>query len=329
MARSENQKLKSMYILEFLMENTDNSHYVTMGEILDYLHSHHIEAERKSIYGDIQALKGKGYDIEGVSDKGRYKYHLINRPFELAELKLLVDTVQSSRFITESKSTELIKKIETLCSTFEAKELNRQVYVSGRIKTMNESIYYNVDNLHIAINQNLQISFQYCKWMVNKKTCLKREGSIYQVSPWALIWNNENYYLVAYDKSEDKIKHFRVDKILRICVLEEEREGKDFFDESKVVEYGQKMFSMYGGTEECVKLKCHKELVGIIFDRFGKEISIVPVDEDYFTVKVDVVVSRQFLAWVMGLGEGVRIVEPCSVVEMMRAEVKRLWEEYR
>ena len=328
MAKGSNQKMKIIYLMWLFTEKTDATHYITMTDILDYLSSNDISAERKSIYADIEALRNYGFDIKGFQQKGKYLYHLVNRKFELAELKLLVDAVQSSKFITAKKSNELIKKIGSLASTYESKELQRQVYVSNRIKTMNESIYYNLDQLHKAINWNKKITFQYSQWTVDKKIKLKKGGALYKVSPWALMWDNANYYLVAFDLEEEKIKHFRVDKMRHINLTEDKRDGKTQFEKFDMGVYATKMFGMFGGKEEKVRLECKNDLVGVIIDRFGKDAMIIPIDDEHFRINVDVEVSQQFLAWVIGLGEGAKILSPESVVEMMRIEARRLMEQY-
>jgi len=328
MARASNQKMKIVYVMQLFLDKTDESHFITMNDIIKFLRNKDIKAERKSIYSDIEALRNYGYDIEGFQNKGTFFYHLVNRKFELAELKLLVDAVQSSKFITAKKSNDLIKKIESFASNHEAKELQRQVYVTNRIKTMNESIYYNVDNLHKAINSNSQITFKYAQWTINKKTKFKRDGALYKVSPWALMWDNENYYMVAYESENEKIKHFRVDKMFYITLTNEARDGKEQFKMFDMAVYAKKMFGMFGGIEEKVTLECNNDLVGVIIDRFGKEITIIQLDEEHFTINVDIEVSQQFLAWVIGLGSGAKIILPLSVVEMMKEEAKRLMRQY-
>ena len=328
MAKGSNQKMKMIYLMKLFMEKTDLSHYITMPDIIKYLAAHDIQAERKSIYTDIEALKKYGMDIEGVQQKGSYQYHLVSGTFELAELKLLVDAVQSSKFITIKKSKELIKKLESFASEYEARELQRQVYVTNRIKTMNESIYYNVDGIHEAINHNRKISFQYSQWTVSKKEKLKHNGALYTVSPWALMWANENYYLVSYDSESSMIKHFRVDKMKSIQVEQEGRDGSDQFKMFDMGEYAKQTFSMFSGTPERVKLLCENSLIGVIIDRFGKDSMVIPYDEDHFTVSMDVEVSLQFLAWVIGLGSGAKVISPVSEVERMKMEAKRLMEQY-
>ena len=329
MAKGSNQKLKIIYLMKILLEKTDETHSITMAEIISSLESYGITAERKSIYSDIECLRQYGMDIIGEQQDRSYHYHVGSRQFELAELKLLVDAVQSAKFITAKKSRELIKKLEGLASKYEASQLQRQVFVTERIKTVNESIYYNVDVLHAAIGSNSQITFQYFQWDVNKKMVLKREGALYEVSPWAHSWDDENYYLVAYDSAENKIKHFRVDKMLHIEISDKKREGKEHFKQFDMALYAKKVFGMFGGEEQVVKLECSNYLAGAIIDRFGKDVIMSKVDDNHFTVNVKVAVSRHFLAWIIALGEGAKIVGPETVVEQMRAETERLVRQYQ
>ncbi|MCD8153492.1 MAG: WYL domain-containing protein [Clostridiales bacterium] len=329
MAKGANQKLKIMYLMKILLEQTDEDHSISMSEILSALNQYGITAERKSIYNDLESLRQFGMDIIGEHRDRMYYYHVGKRQFELAELKLLVDSVQSAKFITVKKSNELIKKIESLASRHEASQLQRQVYVANRIKTMNGSIYYNVDEIHGAIAANRQIRFQYFQWNVKKEMKLRRDGAYYQISPWALSWDDENYYLIAFDSAEGKIKHFRVDKMLRIESVKDRREGREQFKEFDMAVYARKMFGMYGGREENVKLCCENKLVGAIIDRFGKEVSIMKEDEQHFSVNVKVAVSNQFIHWVMALGAGAKIVGPESVVAEVKEEIARLEKQYK
>lgn len=324
-----NQKLKILYLMRILMEKTDESHSLTMQEIIEELKAYGISAERKSVYNDIENLRVYGLDIIGVKENHTYYYHTGKRQFELAELKLLVDSVSAARFITAKKSNELIKKIEGFASVYEARQLHRQVYAAERIKTANEAIYYNVDRIHTAIGENVQITFQYFNWDVNKQQVLRRDGALYKVSPWALTWDDENYYLVAFDSTEDKIKHFRVDKMLHIELTHERRKGARTFQMFDMGAYAQKMFGMFRGEEEIVQIKCVNELAGVMIDRFGKDVLLVKTDDEHFQVNVKVAVSRQFLAWVMALGEGAVIIGPDSVVERVKKEVHRLKEQYK
>ena len=328
MSKSFNQKLKLLYLRQILLDNTDENHSITMQEIISELEKYGITAERKSLYNDIECLRLYGMDIEGEQKDRKYYYNVINRPFELVELKLLVDAVQSAKFITASKSNQLIKKIESLASKYEASKLQRQVYVADRVKTMNEKIYYNVDAIHAAIVDNSKITFQYYQWNEKKEKVLRRNGDLYEVSPWALSWDDENYYLIAYDSESDKIKHFRVDKMLNISNTGERREGREKFDGFNMAVYARKVFGMFSGEEETVKLECENSFAGVIIDRFGGDVTMIKSDENHFTVNVNVAVSMQFISWVMALGNGVKIIGPENVVEKVREEIARLNEQY-
>lgn len=329
MPKGTNQKLKLLYLMKILLEKTDEEHGLTLPEILSELEKYDITAERKSLYTDFDALRLFGLDVIGEQKNRAYYYYIGSRDFEMAELKLLVDAVQSSKFITEKKSRQLIKKLEGFASKYEAKELHRQVYVQGRIKTMNESIYYNVDKLHQALGQNVKIKFQYFQWNVAKEMELRHGGEYYVVSPWELLWDDENYYLIAYDSDAGKLKHYRVDKMLKIGLLEEKREGKEIFEKTDTSNYSKKLFGMFDGEEQTVKLECKNHFAGVIVDRFGKDVKMRKFDEEHFLAYVDVAVSGQFLGWVMALGEGVRIVGPDSVAAQMDREIERLIKQYR
>lgn len=328
MAKDSNQKLKIIHLINIFTRETDENHGISMEQIIKNLEKLDVKAERKSIYNDIEQLKSYGLDIIGEQVGRNFEYRLVSRQFELAELKLLVDAVQSSKFITAKKSNELIGKIEALASRYEAKELQRQVFVSKRIKTMNESIYYNVDKIHAAINTNCQIKFQYFQWNVDKEMSIKKDGAFYRISPWALSWDDENYYLIGYDEAAGKIKHFRVDKMLRIEILDDRRLGKEHFQRFDMAEYAKKVFSMFGGNEEKVTMEFRNELVGVVIDRFGKDIMIAKTDDQHFKITAPVAISTQFLAWVIGLGDGVQILWPDKVVNLMKDEIRRLTDMY-
>ncbi len=328
MPRGTNQKFKLYRLAQIMLEKTDDDHYITMPEILTALEEYGITADRKSIYNDLRDLGVLGIEVEGEPVGNRYHYHVVDRPFELPELKLLVDAIQSSKFITERKTNDLIRKLERLVSRYDAMKLQRQVYVSGRIKTMNESIYYTVDAIHNAIAENKKIRFQYFQWNVKKKMELRHDGAWYHISPWGLSWEHENYYLVGYDSHSGQIRHYRVDKMLHIEMTDEKREGKEHFKKLDMADYAKKSFGMFGGKEQAVKLRVANELAGVVIDRFGKAVMMIPEDEGHFTVKVDVYVSSQFIGWIFSLGDGVRIVGPEEVVEQMKQEAQRLMRQY-
>ena len=328
MPRGTNQKFKLYRLAQIMLERTDDDHYITMPEIISALGEYEITADRKSIYNDLRDLETLGIEVEGEPVGNRYHYHVVSHPFELPELKLLVDAIQSSKFITERKTNALIKKLEQLVSKYEAMKLQRQVYVSGRIKTMNESIYYTVDAIHNAISENKKIRFQYYQWNVKKEMELRHNGAWYYISPWGLSWDDENYYLVGYDSDAGQIKHYRVDKMLHIQMSDEKREGKEHFKKLDMADYAKKSFGMFGGKEQEVKLRVANNLAGVIIDRFGKNVLMIPEDKEHFTVKVDVHVSNQFLGWIFSLGEGVKIIGPDEVVRQMKREIERLIQQY-
>ncbi|MBQ3392761.1 MAG: WYL domain-containing protein [Lachnospiraceae bacterium] len=327
--KGENQKLKMLYLAKIFSEETDDQHGLTISGIQAKLAACGVNADRKTLYLDLEELRHFGMDIVVNKEGSRYFYALGERDFELSELKLLVDSVQSSRFLTDRKSQKLIKKLEGLVSRYEAGKLQRQVVLSGRVKTMNESIYYNVDKLHEAIGRGKQIRFKYYQWNVKKEMELRKNGEWYRVSPWALMWHNENYYLVAYDPADKKIKHYRVDKMIRITPADEDREGAEAFKAFDAASYAKSLFGMFGGEETRVTLEAENGLAGILIDRFGKDIPLVAIDPGHFRTVVSVAVSSQFLSWIMALGEGIRITSPDHVAARMREEAERLLRQYR
>lgn len=329
MPKGTNQKLKLYYLSRIMVEKTDDEHTLTMPEIQRHLESYGVTADRKSLYDDLEALRVLGIDVIGAKDGRNYVYHVGKKQFEIAELKLLVDAIQSSKFITEKKSNELIKKLTGLASDYEATQLKRQVVVQGRIKTMNESIYYIVDELHNAISNNKRIRFDYLRWNLQKKM-ERRKNEPYEVSPWALMWDDENYYLIAFDAEEDKIKHYRVDKMRNIELIDEKRQGREHFREFDMASYARKNFGMFGGEEVRVRLEFRNDMVGVMLDRFGKDISIHPSDkEGWAETSVDVALSDQFLGWIFSLGTSVRITGPEEVVRKYQQEIKALSSFYK
>ncbi len=328
MPKGTNQKLKLYYLSRIMIEKTDENHMLNMAEIKEELLKYGVTADRKSIYDDIDALKILGIEIKGEKTGGNYYYHVSKKHFEIAELKLLVDAIQSSKFITAKKSEDLIKKITSFASDYEAKELKRQVTVQGRVKTMNESTYCFIDDVHRAISENKQIRFVYMKWTPEKKLDRKRDFP-YTVSPWALTWDDENYYLIAYDEEAEKIKHFRVDKIKNIKVLEAKRSGRMKFKEFNLPKYAKMSFGMFGGEKKRVKIAFKNDLVGIFIDRFGRDIMIHPSKKrGWLETNVDVALSDQFFGWLFALGGGVKLISPEEVVERFKSEVKAVGELY-
>ncbi len=330
MAKQARQKLKLLYLQKLLLEQTDEQNWVTMESILTYLEQHGIKAERKSIYDDMQTLQSYGMDIRQHRGKNG-GYYIGSRTFETAELKLLVDAIQSSRFITHRKSRELIRKLESLTSRRQAAALQRQVYVAGRSKTLNESSYSNIDTLHQAISEEKQIVFRYFEWKLDLDShqhivkSYRRGGGSYQISPWALIWDDENYYLVGFDAAAQLVKHYRVDKMESIEIAELPREGAEAFEGFDLAAYTKKFFGMFHGDEQRVRLRCENRFVGVMHDRFGDDVSFFPCDEGHFYANINVTVSPQFFGWVFGLGGSVQIDGPQNVVEESQNLLKKFF----
>ena len=327
MARSPRQKLKLLYLMQMLLNETDELHPLGMEQIIANLAKNDISAERKSVYDDIEALRVYGLDIRMTRTRPT-GYFVASRTFELPELKLLVDSVQESQFITEKKTLQLIKKLESLCSRHEAHTMRRQVLVSGRIKHMNESIYYSVDAIQNGIAEDKKITFRYFEYTPKKEKAYRHGGALYTVSPFALTWNNENYYLIGYDGDAACIKHYRVDRMERISLTEDPREGKEAFAAHDMSVYTRRTFSMYGGEEVRVEMEFENHLTGVVMDRFGKDVPIVKVDDGHFRISSQVAVSPQFYAWVFGLGTGARITGPAEVVFGMKQMLKDVGGAY-
>ena len=328
MAKGTNQKLKLLYLAQIFSEETDEDHGLTLAEIAQRLSRLDINAERKTLYQDFEELRRFGMDICTNQEGKSFRYFLGSRTFQLPELKLLVDAVQSSRFITEQKSRELIKKLETLTSRSNANQLQRQVLIAGRIKTMNESIYYNVDGLHTAIAKERQIQFRYFRWGPDKTMILRHNGELYTVSPWHLCWDDENYYLVAYDSASGRIKHYRVDKMKNITITDLPRDGAETMEHLDLTVYTRRLFGMFGGEPIRVTLEGDDDMINVLIDRFGDEIPLSRTDGDRVETRVDVAVSPQFLGWVASFGGKLTVTSPPSVKEQMRTLARKLSEQY-
>lgn len=324
MAKSEGQKLKLLYLKKFLEEQTDENHPANTERILEYLAAHDIKAERKSIYSDIACLQDFGMDIVHQPGRGG-GYYLASREFELPELRLLVDAVQSSKFLTTKKSMELISKLSQLASHHEAGSLKRQVMVTGRVKTMNESIYYTVDQLHEAIAKNSRIKFRYMEWGMDRQRH-ERPG-VYEASPYGLVWDDENYYLVAHSPRHG-MTHYRVDKMAGIQMTGEPRLITPEAKSISAAAYGRNVFGMFGSETTSVRMRFHKSLAGVVIDRFGADTMLIPDGEDHFTFAMDIAVSPMFFGWIAGFGERAKILSPQSVINEYLKLCKPSLEQY-
>lgn len=329
MAKSKNQRAKLLYVLDYLRHYSDEDHPVKTGEIIEYLERNGIEAERKSIYSDIENLIFAGYDI--ISQKGKNAgFYMASSDFELAELKLLVDSVQSSKFITEKKTNALVSKLESLTSIYNGRELQRQVHIFGRVKTDNEEIYYNVDKLDRAINKTQKVKFYYAQYTSDKKKEIRNEGEKYVISPYCLTFSDDNYYVVAYYEKYKKLVNFRVDRMSGVEITGEKSEdikdvtGNDF----NLSEYLKKTFDMFGGQTKRVKLECDNSLANAVIDKFGDKVFIIKNDKNSFTASVDVNVSPTFFAWVSTFGSKMKIIAPDGVKEEFKEHIKNILSLY-
>lgn len=324
MARSE-QKLKIIYLVDILKKNADEAHPISMQDIIKKLEFYNIRSERKSIYSDILELNEYGLDIRYVHSKG---YYIANREFELSELKLLIDAVQASKFITLKKSEELIKKLEGFTSKNLASQLQHSVVLHNRIKSMNESVLSSVDTIHEAINKNKKVMFRYFDWDVHKQKKFRKDAMRYFVSPIALVWDDEKYYLVAYDSEAKQNKNYRIDKMTELKIFDCDREGCENIRHDDLAKYSQTMFSMYGGDIVSVRLRCKNELSSVIMDIFGNNIIITP-DGDWFETTVTVAESPVFLSRILQFGSNVKIISPQRTIDAMNALISDVSQMYK
>ena len=334
MPKNPRQKQKLLYIMKLFLEKTDEEYGVTVADIIEYLGEYGIEAERKSIYSDIECLRDFGMDIVKTKVGKISLFSLVSRDFTTEEIKLLIDAVQSSKFITIKKSRELIHKMESLTSENQAKELHRQVIVANRVKNSNEDIYRNIDSINRAINKKRKIGFYYNMWQVSRTGARKivkvrrHDGARYLLTPKALTWDDENYYLIAYDKEADKLKHFRVDKMEDISVEEERADAAKAVDKFDLAVYAKQVFGMYGGETVSVKLRFDDSLIGVVVDRFSDKAFIMPHSDGTFTVGAEVMLSPQFYGWVFSFGDKVKIVSPKLAKEGFKGYLESVSELY-
>ncbi len=325
MAKTENQKLKLLLLKEFLEQNTDAEHPASIHDLTAFLAESGVSVERKCVYRDIQLLMDYGCDI--VATKGRNAgYFMASGAFDLAELKLLADAVLASKFLTERKSAQLLKKLGTLTSRHQAVELRRDLVVSGRVKSMNESVIYNVDALHAAIRSDSQISFRYFEWDRNKERVFRKDTRT--ASPYALCWDDANYYLIAHT-AEHGITHFRVDKMTNIRQTGEPRVQTPETESLDLASYGKQVFGMFSGSLRQVRMRFENSLAGVVFDRFGKDMMLIPDGPWHFTCMAEIMVSPIFYGWIASFGTRVRLLSPEDVVKGFLDTCRSTVEQYR
>ena len=314
MPKSDNQKTKILYILDYLQKNSHEEHPVRAQELMDMLGRHGISCDRKTIYSDIRALQDYGVDIICLPGKNG-GYYIGSRIFEPYELKLLIDAVQSSRYLTEKKSRELIEKLCAQCNEQDAMLMKRTVLIAGRVKSMNETIYYNVDTIQDAIAHNRQISFRYFDW--NMKGQRQYREKEYTASPYGLCQDNENCYLLALSPRHG-VTSYRVDRMTDIRMLDDSRTPCPELSGKALVDHANQLFQMFAGDAVDVKLRFHKELLNVVIDRFGKDTMLIPEGDEYFNFTVKVAVSPMFLSWVIGFGSKATILYPQSVIDQCK-----------
>ncbi len=312
MKSASGQKLKLLYLYRFLLRESDEDHPVTIGDMTRELSAYGISADRRTLYDDLALLELFGVDIVKNSSGRNTSYYIGERDFQEAELKILSDAVQASNFLTKAKTDELIAKLKKTASVHQAKKLERQMHMIGdAAKQHNESVYYSVDSISAAIDRRHKISFQYYRYNMQGEKTLRHDGKVYEVSPFAFFSADQNYYLIAYDSEQQKILHFRVDRMIRVTELEEEREGDPAFNALDIRQYANKVFSMFAGEELYVTMRFSHELTDSVFDKFGSSDTVlIPDGSDHFTVRKKVAVSPQFFAWIFGFGDRAEILAP-------------------
>ncbi len=325
--RNENQKLKIIYLIEILTKYTDENHTLNASQIIEKLNAYGVQAERKSIYSDIALLSYSGIlDVEQISGRNG-GFHVLSRKFELAELKMLADAVQASKFITNKQCTSLIKKLSDFISVYDEKKLSRSVYIYDRVQDKDKNAYYLIDSIHYAISENKAIRFQYAEYSPSKKRVKRHDGELYEVSPYALMWRDEYYYMVAYNHKTDSIRHYRVDKMEEIQICDTARSGEEVFDKISLSGYSSNVFEMFGGKEYMVHFKCENRLAGAMFDRFGTDIHTEEFD-GYFEFYAPVQISVRFFGWVFGFAGGLRILSPENVVNEYKEQLKKVVDSF-
>ena len=328
MPKGQNQKLKLLLLLRILERESDSEHPISMPEIIRRLAEYGVTAQRQSIYDDLLALETLGYTVEHIAGKNG-GYYLDTRLFEMPELKMLVDAVSAARFIPEEKTRAIVKKLESTVSRFDAQKLDRETFVPDRTRTENKAVFYAVDTIHTAIAENKKISFLYFKRNEKKERVLRRDGAPYIVSPYKLVWSEENYYLVAYEAESNTVRHYRVDKMQSVNLLCEKREGQEAFRGFDLASYMKSHFSMFSGKRELVTLDCASRLADVILDRFGTGVALLPAGEGRFRVTVEVVVSSTFLAYTLGYGEDMYIAAPEGVRRLALELMDKARESYK
>ena len=318
MAGLSRQKQKLLIMKRLFEERTDENHAITGAKLIEYLNQYGIKAERKTIYDDIKILTDSGMEIETTKIGHSNAYYLSGRTFQDEELFILADAVASSKFLTQKKSKDLIKKIQSLTSDYKSKELRRSIYVNGRTKTFNEHIYYVINKIQDGIFNNFDIRFKYYEYNIDKQRQLKHGGETYTVSPYIMVWENENYYLVCYCSKHKKICRYRIDRMTQVTITETPR--KELTDEEKAeVTNLQSVYHMYGGEFENVQIEFNNSLINAVIERFGDKIICHRNSENTFYINQEVQIAPAFWGWLFQFGNKARLLGPERVVQQAKS----------
>lgn len=332
------RKMKLLEVRRILETETDPEHTLTANQIATKLEARGFDKpDRKGIYDDINVLnyfykpdnRRKGlqpYFIE--KDEETFGYYMDRRLFSIADIKLIIDAVQSSKFLSETKTQELIEALETLCSKHQAKALKRQLIVSNRIKNMNTSIHNSVDHINYAIDNNVTIRFKYFDYDIKMRPVFRRKGEWYEISPLVMVYSDDNYYVIACDHKDGKVKNFRIDRMSKVNATINPRTGTELFTKEDAELYQTYSFNMYGGDVKNVTMRFRNNMMNTVIDKFGKKITTYAVDKDHFEIEVRVAVSPQFYGWVFGLKNYVTIVSPPEVVKGMKKHLEAVMKRY-
>ena len=332
MAARRGQKIKLLYIIKILTEYTDEQHPLSAGEICEKLAMYDITAERKAIYDDIECLISFGYDIIQTR-MPKNGYFLGSREFELPEIYLLGDAVRTARFISEKKTRELTAKLEGLLSRYQSDRRIKGIYIDGSSKTRNEEIFYNIDTINTAIKKHQKITLKYGKRILKNGREIVTEYKERKVSPYAMTWQDDHYYLIGnYDKY-DNLMHLRIDRMRAVNILDEPSrhfsEVSEYSDTFDVVDYTQKLFGMFGGETNEIKLRCKTQMLEQAADRFGENIFITNVTENSFDFTVKAAISDGLVTWIMNYGDMIEVIKPFELRQKVADRATKIVQIYK
>ena len=324
----ESHKLKLLYLMQIFFEETDESHSLTMPEIIEALETYGVSAERKALYRDIERLREFGLDIEKRHTKPT-SYGLANRAFSSTELMFLADAVQSSRFLTKGKSEALTRSIKQLGSRHQVKDLTRRLHVEGRIRTQNESVYHNIDRIQQAIKAKRKVEFYYFKYDENKQRILQHGGDVYVETPVQLIYVDDNYYLMVFNDKHDDFAAYRVDRMCDLKTSDQKATRNERIANFDVTEYEARAFGMFSGETVLATLLVNADIMSSVVDRFGPDVNVTPADEAGKShVNVHVMQAPTFYGWLAQFGTQIHIEKPASLAKGYAAYLKEIAETY-